>query len=452
MNFYIKNQNSKYLNLSKISSNLKLFSSNINSYNFKKNLNKIISINKNSRSNLNYKDFIKTPNIESNFISIPKEENYFTKNYSYINNKKIQFYDKYEFDNNKFVNDKQNIYKIKKIFQNRKKNYKNEFRLIKIKDKQIYEFNSEKNNSLFYFNDKDYLKNNNNSLYQELNIMKNKILKNYFKNNSSSKSQKLNNFSGYEYLLNKKQNKEILCSLKKNVIINKNLNYNNKSEKNRYIKMIEIFSNLKNLIVINQNLINKFDYIKEFLKKNNIEANKYNDENLNNFFNFINMKIIPIDFTKSLKQNILDGLNFNKENFITNLKKTFETNYFFKIKKYHINNSVNLLKNYVNQDMEKQKKLFEKEQIKNENIIIKDLENEINNIYEKYKLEININEIEKTKKNNKNLNINRIYYNWLKSQKVYKIYKIEKNNKLTEYLYLKRLKNKIKINEALNCK
>ena len=241
MNFYIKNQNSKYLNLSKISSNLKLFSSNINSYNFKKNLNKIISINKNSRSNLNYKDFIKTPNIESNFISIPKEENYFTKNYSYINNKKIQFYDKYEFDNNKFVNDKQNIYKIKKIFQNRKKNYKNEFRLIKIKDKQIYEFNSEKNNSLFYFNDKDYLKNNNNSLYQELNIMKNKILKNYFKNNSSSKSQKLNNFSGYEYLLNKKQNKEILCSLKKNVIINKNLIIIIKVKKIDILKLLKFF-------------------------------------------------------------------------------------------------------------------------------------------------------------------------------------------------------------------
>ncbi len=143
--------------------------------------------------------------------------------------------------------------------------------------------------------------------------MKNKIYKNYF-NNNNLKNQKISNLSGYEYLLNKKQNKELLYSIKKNVIFNKNLNYNNNySEKNRYIKMIEIFSNLKNLIMLDKNS-NKFDYIKEFLKKNKIEANNYNNENLKNFFNFISMEIIPVDLTKSLKQNILNGLNFN-ENF-----------------------------------------------------------------------------------------------------------------------------------------
>ena len=372
MNFQTIIKKNNYINKSfsiSLFNNLNLFSSKINSYNYKSNLNKIILINKNNRliRNLNYKDFKNTPNIiESNFISIPKEENYFTKNDSYINNKKIQFYDKYEFDNNKFTSEKHNIYNIKKLFQRRKKNYfKSEFRLIKNNNKQICEFNSEKNNSLFYSYDKDYLKkNNNNSLYQELNIMKNNIYKNYFYNNSL-KSHKINNLSGYEYLLNKKQNRELLYSIKKNVLLYKNLNYNNKSEKNRYIKMIEIFSNLKNLIELDKNS-NKFDYIKEFLKKNNIDTNNYNDENLKNFFNFINMENIPIDLTKSIKQNILDGLNF-KENFLIKLKKNVEAKYFLKIKKYQNNNnnsSDNLLKNYINQDMEKQKKIFEKKIIK----------------------------------------------------------------------------------------
>ena len=320
MNFQTSNQKNNYINKSfslLLYNNLNLFSPKINLYNYKSNLNKIILINKNNRliRNLNYKDFKKTPNIiESNFISIPKEENYFTKNDSYINNKKILFYDKYKFDNNKFTSEKRNIYNIKKLFQRRKKNYfKSEFRLIKKNNKQIFEFNSEKHNRLFYSYDKDYLKNNNNSLYQKINIMKNKIYKNYF-NNNNLKNQKISNLSGYEYLLNKKQNKELLYSIKKNVIFNKNLNYNNNySEKNRYIKMIEIFSNLKNLIVLDKNS-NKFDYIKEFLKKNKIETNNYNNENLKNFFNFISMEIIPVDLTKSLKQNILNGLNFN-ENF-----------------------------------------------------------------------------------------------------------------------------------------
>ena len=320
MNFQTSNQKNNYINKSfslSLYNNLNLFSPKINLYNYKSNLNKIILINKNNRliRNLNYKDFKKTPNIiESNFISIPKEENYFTKNDSYINNKKIQFYDKYKFDNNKFTSEKRNIYNIKKLFQRRKKNYfKSEFRLIKKNNKQIFEFNSEKHNRLFYSYDKDYLKNNNNSLYQKINIMKNKIYKNYF-NNNNLKNQKISNLSGYEYLLNKKQNKELLYSIKKNVIFNKNLNYNNNySEKNRYIKMIEIFSNLKNLIMLDKNS-NKFDYIKEFLKKNKIETNNYNNENLKNFFNFISMEIIPVDLTKSLKQNILNGLNFN-ENF-----------------------------------------------------------------------------------------------------------------------------------------
>ena len=320
MNFQTSNQKNNYINKSfslSLYNNLNLFSPKINLYNYKSNLNKIILINKNNRliRNLNYKDFKKTPNIiESNFISIPKEENYFTKNDSYINNKKIQFYDKYKFDNNKFTSEKRNIYNIKKLFQRRKKNYfKSEFRLIKKNNKQIFEFNSEKHNRLFYSYDKDYFKNNNNSLYQKINIMKNKIYKNYF-NNNNLKNQKINNLSGYEYLLNKKQNKELLYSIKKNVIFNKNLNYNNNySEKNRYIKMIEIFSNLKNLIMLDKNS-NKFDYIKEFLKKNKIETNNYNNENFKNFFNFISMEIIPVDLTKSLKQNILNGLNFN-ENF-----------------------------------------------------------------------------------------------------------------------------------------
>ena len=62
------------------------------------------------------------------------------------------------------------------------------------------------------------------------------------------------------------------------------------------------------------------------------------------------------------------------------IKKKVETKYFLKIKKHQNNNisdkSVNLIKNYVNKDW-KNKNNYLIKQSKNENIIFKDLENEI---------------------------------------------------------------------------
>ena len=57
--------------------------------------------------------------------------------------------------------------------------------------------------------------------------------------------------------------------------------------------------------------LNELDCIYEYALNKNIDKNNLNIENLNNFYNFLSEKDMPLDSTKSLKENILLALNYD---------------------------------------------------------------------------------------------------------------------------------------------
>ena len=404
--------------------------SSINPYSFKTIFKKINAHNKYRFSNNNNnKNLWKFPPMESNFTSVPKEENYFTKDIPYIKNKKMQIFDKFEYDNGTYIPDRINKYDMKNLAPIKKKNtmlYKTTtFRNNKLTNEKKLEIDVnvyEKLIKNFERKHKDYKKQNytiyvddtfkkekpyhaGNSLYKELNIKKNQLYDKYFEkkkenNNNSNKTNSLDdkknktnqNFVGYEYLLTKKPVNEVPQIFQKSMI--SGLIYNNYSEKERYENLIDKFNKLKYLIQTGKNKFKELDYIKDFLNRNKILD--YNEEKLKNFSNFLNMKKIPINIEKTLKENIIYALNFNKEKYLKEHKITKNnSSSILNNKKYFINDSNNntiqeeedFLKGSLMKSMERQKKLYlENNQniINNKNYIqiANDLDTEINNIYD----------------------------------------------------------------------
>ena len=89
------------------------------------------------------------------------------------------------------------------------------------------------------------------------------------------------------------------------------------SQRKRYENIMETFTKLKSMIENDKNLgkLNENQYIIDFISNKNIEKKFITKKNLENFQNFLECDIIPIDIGKSLKENIIMALNYqNDEN------------------------------------------------------------------------------------------------------------------------------------------
>ena len=187
---------------------------------------------------------------------------------------------------------------------------------------------------------------------------------------------------------------------------------------------------------------NEFDYIREFLINKKIDKKHMTDENLKNFSNFLKLNEIPIDVSKSLKENILMGLYYDGNKYklyklIVNNNKnnTPEKNYnkYYK-NKLLLNNRVNykLNKNEINYkslvlDLPRQSKLYENEENKSDYKLKDELQKEIKIIENEIQDKQNI-----IKQIEKNLNLTPLYYNYYNNLKTNKIKNEKKEPKSIE--------------------
>ena len=564
--YYIKK---KYLKGKQIQENKEDISHKISLYNFKyfnKIDNKKISHKSLSSNN---KDII---NMESNFMKLCKEANIYTSNANYIKNKKMLLFDKFNYDNNKYIPDRAKLFDITRIpnvpykksfiykttkfraghfisnnnsknrsenlggnsllnntslfdttkknqyenclqfrnfsnslitpsfidnsFQNRKRyppsdtlykqlmGKKNEtFELFlksnfskkeknkdneKEKCEEKKDDNKVKDNSFLYSFYKDF---NNKIKIKDISNMKKLYYKQIVKNNSD--------LNGYSSLLSKKKNNwGFPLSFSK--IFSGNIIFDNKSQKERYEKISESFYNLKELMndFIKEGKLNELDYIYEYCVSKNIDKKYLTITNLNNFYNFLHEKKLSLDLSKTLKENIILALEFDK-NKIKNKKKGEEkraSNIYTKkinLKSNEKRRNKNKNKEEIDLkplmiDFERQNKVNNQEYFcMSDRIIIrnelkKELDSIKNEVINKQKIMQNFQKKEKNESNvsityennKKNKKIEekvfdsneRLYYTWYKNN-LYNINNFVKKTKLTELYFYNRAKEKIKQND-----
>ena len=339
----------------------------------------------------------------------------------------------------------------------------------KEKKKDNAQDNENKDELLLY----SFYKNKNNKT--KINIestIKKLYYKQMIKNNADLK--------GYSSLLNKKKN-NLGLPLTFPTILSSNILYDNKSQKERYEKLAESFYHLKELIINykKEGNLNELDYIYEYAVSKNIDKKYLTVENLNNFYNFLFQKKLPIDLSKSIKENIILALTFDK-----NKKKEEKKKNIF-IKKLNLKQLISEKRRYKSKDKDrdaiysslmidmdwqnkitKQEKFNisdritirnelkkELEQVKNEVInkqkIMQNIQNE--NILKRKNIINNIRDInsqERLKKEEEIFDSNeRLYYTWYKNKNSFNINNFVKKSKLTELYFYNRNNKKIKQNE-----
>ena len=305
-----------------------------------------------------------------------------------------------------------------------------------------------------------------NSLYKELMSKKNEIYDTFVNNKivqtdkiynpifkplfplSGSESdereinaQKIKNdqLTGFSNLLSKKKNDGIIpitfpliCS---NAAICDTI-----SQRNRFENIMETFIKLKSLIENDKKLgkNNEIDYIIEFILNKNIDKKYINYQYINNFLNFLNCKILPINTNKSLKENIILALNYdcstekdviceNKDNENYN-KINFEKKKYIeeKIRKVK-NNNIIFNNKPLEFDLKRQKQLFNDRNYKNDFELRDELKKELDSIdYDVVNKQTKIKQIEK------NLNLLPFEENYYYKQNMNKKSKLKKkeNNEL----------------------
>ena len=125
------------------------------------------------------------------------------------------------------------------------------------------------------------------------------------------KNQDLNGFSA---LMSKKKNDGII-PITYPLICSNMLTCDSISERTRYENIMEAFTKLKSMIE-NDRKYGKYNerrYLIEFISNKNIDKNNITEENLDNFINFLNTKKLPIDISKTLKENIIIALNYKPD-------------------------------------------------------------------------------------------------------------------------------------------
>ena len=105
------------------------------------------------------------------------------------------------------------------------------------------------------------------------------------------------------------------------------LNCDSMSQRARYENIMETFTRLKSMIQNDKNFgkLNEKQYIIDFISNKNIEKKFITEKNIDNFQNFLECEIMPIDISKSLKDNILKALNYNSEENIISEKEDEKT-------------------------------------------------------------------------------------------------------------------------------
>ena len=326
-------------------------------------------------------------------------------------------------------------------------------------------------------------------------------------NNKKIKNEDLNGFS---VLFSKKKNDGII-PITFPLVCSNMLDCDSISQRTRYENIMEAFIKLKSMIENDKNYgkFNERKYIIEFISNKNIDKKYLTKENIENFINFLNQKKLNIDTNKTLKENIIialnynDKLNENKEDNLENEKNIIKQKLLPNNKKSNIIKNkfiltdTNIFNNKpLEYDIERQKKLLNKNNFKDEYELkdslekeLKVIEDEVENKQDKIKkVEDNLNllpfesqyyyknnlkkklnkkEIKKdlrlisqkefyktiletnqnkTKKINKyNLyDFNeRLYYTWYKNKNIGDIRNYKKQTKLTEYIIYNRTKEKI---------
>ena len=189
-----------------------------------------------------------------------------------------------------------------------------------------------------------------NSLYRELMNKKNEIYDNYMNKigiggqdapeqnfhphiafpagveEEKMKKNKNENLNGFTGLLSKKKN-DGLIPITYPLICSNMLNCDSMSQRARYENIMETFTKLKSMIENDKNFgkLNEKQYIIDFISNKNIEKKFITEKNIDNFQNFLECKIMPIDISKSLKDNILKALNYNSEENIISEKEDEKT-------------------------------------------------------------------------------------------------------------------------------
>ncbi len=373
-----------------------------------------------------------------------------------------------------------------------------------------------------------------NSLYKELVSKKNEIYDNFvgnkinandnlyyplFKSISSSfpssakakeedKKNSANNLSGYSNLLYRRKNDGVI-PITFPLIVSNAVDCDTISQRKRFENIMETFTKLKSLIENDRKLgkLNEIDYIIEFIMNKNLDKKYLNNQYINNFSDFLKCKHLPIDTNKSLKENIIMALNYNKND--TNIIISENINNIDKKKKIinkgrntEINHEKKILNKPLEFDLERQSKLsvnetykndfelrdalkkeldFVENDVENKQTNIKLIENNLNllpfeeNYYYKQRMKKrpkllknknkefllisqqgyykaifpsnNIQKIKKNKNQKKSDNLfdsnERLYYTWYKNRNRSEIKNYIKNSKLTEYIIYNRTKDKI---------
>ena len=246
-----------------------------------------------------------------------------------------------------------------------------------------------------------------NSLYKELMTKKNEIY-DTFVNNKEAKTDKIyspifkpifplsssesdegkeinkkniknEELIGYSNLLYKKKNDGII-PITFPLICSNSAICDTISQRNRFENIMETFIRLKSLIENDKKLgkDNETDYIIEFILNKNIDKKYINHEYINNFLDFLKCKKLPIDTNKSLKENIILALNFDKSNKNKDLYTNEDNinynnnniNIYKKIKTEEKINEIKNNKNIFNSkplefDLKRQKQLFTDKNYKN---------------------------------------------------------------------------------------
>ena len=270
-----------------------------------------------------------------------------------------------------------------------------------------------------------------------------------------------NDLNGYSPLLSKKFN-NMGQPIQFPKIFSSNINFENHSQKERYEKIYESFEALKNLMESfkKKGELDELDFIYEYALSKNINKNFLTIKNLNNFYNFLHEKNMPLDSTKSLKENIILALNYDinkiKEEKSKNYKKIFEKKKGKKKIKIQNKNKVNELKEFkkLMLDLNLQKKLSKQENFSVDKIHIRDelkkeiedIKNEVINkqkfIHDKRHNEEKIKNYEQVFDSNE-----RLYYTWYKNNYAKDLTNFSKKSKLTELYFYNKAKEDIKTNK-----
>ena len=395
--------------------------------------------------------------LESNFIKLSKDANIYTSNATYITNKKMLLFDKYDFENNKYKPNRAKLFDMTAIPKSKNQIGNTLYKTTKFRGGKMFFFDNKtapkildeisdndlNNKKPLYLRDLQkhetkmeekmnekqkiikYVNNSfqkhkryppSNSLYKELMNKKNEIYDNFMQrlesgqdniapyipspisfptgiNDEEEKIKKVKNenLNGYSVLFSKKKN-DGKIPITFPLICSNMIDCDSISQRARYENIMEAFIKLKSMIENdkNQGKFNERQYIIEFVSNKNIDKENLTEENLGNFSNFLNRKILPIDTNKTLKENILIALNYNGEeldesnnnnlNNNTNTEQKLSPN----DKKPSFNKNQIILtetnifnKKPLEYDIPRQKKLLSEENFKNDYQLKNSLEKEL---------------------------------------------------------------------------